>query len=152
MLLSWPTDNHFIRHRLQPVLLPKPPAPPQQPIRTSAVTKTPMAIKVIKPSQQPTKFVVTSAASASAISGKKPGNPSAPIGTSQNPIQLIQEGSTLRSLQPLTNTQVTQIAKALKEKTQSEVPSVVCDNGPNSTRLGFRPLVPVTDGALGRCS
>ena len=94
-----------------------------------------MAIKVIKPSQQPTKFVVTSAAAASAVSGKKVTNPSAPIGTSQNTIQLIQEGSTLRSLQPLTHTQVTQIAKVLKEKTQSEVPPVVCENGPNSTRL-----------------
>ncbi len=62
-------------------------------------------------------------------------NPGAPIGTSQNPIQLFQEGSTLRSLHPLTNTQVTQIAKALKEKTQTEIPSaVVCENGPNSTR------------------
>jgi hypothetical protein len=47
----------------------------------------------------------------------------------------LQEGSTLRSLQPLTNTQVTQIAKVLKEKTQNDVPSaVVCENGPNSTR------------------
>jgi hypothetical protein len=64
-------------------------------------------------------------------------NPGAPIGTSQNPIQLFQEGSTLRSLHPLTNTQVTQIAKALKEKTQTEIPSaVVCENGPNSTRCG----------------
>jgi hypothetical protein len=65
-----------------------------------------MAIKVIKPNQQQTKFVITSAASTSTISGgKKMTNPSAPIGTSQNPIQLIQEGSTLRSLHPLTNTQ-----------------------------------------------
>ena len=61
-------------------------------------------------------------------------NPGAPIGTKLNPIQLFQDGSTLRSLHPLTNTQVTQIAKALKEKTQTEIPSVVCENGPNSTR------------------
>lgn len=121
----------------QPVLLPKPPVVNQTPVNSN-VAKPTMAIKVIKPhQQQQTQFLVTSAAS-SMIPGKKLSNSAAPAGSSQNPIQLIQEGTTLRSLHPLTNTQVTQIAKALKEKTQNDVPSaVVCENGPNSTRFAI---------------
>ena len=127
---------------VQPVLLPKLPTHLQQQhqqqlrgavVGSSTVLKQ-VSVKVTKPNgaanPTQTKFIITS--SASSMPSKN--NPS-PIGTSQNPIQLIQEGSTLRSLHPLTNTQVTQIAKALKEKTQRDAPSaVVCENGPNSTR------------------
>jgi hypothetical protein len=65
------------------VLLPKLPST-QQHLRVPA--KPALAIKVIKPQQQaPAQFVVTSAASAQPIM-----KTAAPIGTAQNPIQLIQ--------------------------------------------------------------
>ena len=38
-----------------------------------------------------------------------------PFGTFENPIHIVPEGNTFRSLQPITNTQITSIAKVLKD-------------------------------------
>ena len=43
------------------------------------------------------------------------GNPSAPLGTPQNPVHILQEGKTYRTLQKLTNVQVTKVASGLKD-------------------------------------
>ena len=73
------------------------------------------------PTSSPKQPIVTAASPSAAI--KSPAAAAAtgskPLGSTENPIQLVQEGNSFRSLQPLTPEQLKHIASVLKQNRQA---------------------------------
>merc|ERR1712026_540119 len=59
------------------------------------------------------------------------------FGTTKYPIQLVQSGNVFRTLQPLNNNQVTQIAKVLKTKQGYKDPEIVYEDTKNRRKLVY---------------
>ena len=59
-------------------------------------------------------------------------------GTTKYPIQLVQSGNVFRTLQPLNNTQVTQIAKTLKLNRGVKDPQIVYEDKLNNRKLVYK--------------
>ena len=95
--------------RIPPIILPKPPV----------VSVAPVVSKTSSPS-----FIVTSTMPAKVTQTSDPNL----FGTAKYPIQLVQNGNTFKTLQPLNNTQVTQIAKVLKQNRGIKHPEIVYED------------------------
>jgi hypothetical protein len=71
-------------------------------------------------------------------------NASKPLGSSENPIQLVQHGQTFHSMQPLSQEQLKQIATVLQQKqldTSRNSKNVLYDANTN-TRIIYRVVYP----------
>ena len=90
----------------------------------------------------------TEPANVTVVSGIKQTNPSAPLGSSQNPIRIVQQGNQYTSLQQLTPEQLTQIMQVVQEQQvaksakSSDAGSTVLFNPQTQTRIVYKVLYP----------
>ena len=105
-----------------PAILPKPPVVSVAPTMTA------------KTSSNPPSFIVTTTLPSKITTVSDPSL----FGTTKYPIQLVQAGNVFRTLQPLNNNQVTQIAKVLKNKQGYKDPEIVYEDTKNRRKLVYK--------------
>ena len=111
--------------RQVPVILPKPPVVSVAPTRTAPT---------LPKTSTPPSFIVTTSVPSKITTVSDPNL----FGTTKYPIQLVQAGNTFRTLQPLNNNQVTQIAKVLKNKQGFKDPEIVYEDTKNRRKLVYK--------------
>ena len=136
--------------RQHPIILPKPVASTNQPKTAPAILSSqpqfksnPMPVRPALSARDDVlaNFVIVDTNNTSANVSENTG----PLGTTQNPIQIVHEGKTYRSLQPLNNTQLTSIARELRETRpdfNAKDRKIVYVNEENNTRIEYKILYP----------
>ena len=117
--------------RIPPIILPKPPVVSVAPTMTLGAASTSTQKK---PPPAIPSFIVTTTMPSKITTAPDPSL----FGTTKYPIQLVQTGNSFQTLQPLNNSQVTQINKILRKNRGVKEPEIVYEDKVTNRKLVYK--------------